>query len=77
VCTEASFAYNFRRSSSGSDSIHSKHHYSFSTYQKWKTEKDNECQILSWLVCETSGVGAKKSAVKLKYKECMQIPSKN
>ena len=45
---------------------------SLATYQKGKTELDNDCRTLSWLDCETSGVGAKKTMEKLKCKVCIQ-----
>ena len=38
------------------------------TYHKWKTEMDKECNTLSWLDCETSGAGARKTVEKLKCK---------
>ena len=49
---------------------------SYSTFQKWKTELDKECNTLPWLECETSGVGSKKSVVKLKCMVCVQFQSK-
>ena len=49
---------------------------SLATYQKWKTEMDQDCNTLSWLDCETSGAGAKKSVEKLKCKVCVQFQSK-
>ena len=48
---------------------------SLATYQKWKAELDQECNTLSWLDCETSGVGAKKTVEKLKCKVCVQYQS--
>ena len=45
------------------------------TYQKWKTEMDHDCRILSWLDCEASGVGTKKAVEKLKCKVCIQYQS--
>ena len=45
---------------------------SLAIHQKWKTEMDQECNALSWLDCETSGAGAKKTVKKLKCKVCIQ-----
>lgn len=46
------------------------------TFQKWKTELEKECHTLSWLACETTGVGAKKSVVKLRCSVCVQYQSR-
>ena len=47
------------------------------TFQKWKGDLDQEWYTLSWLDCETSGVGSKKTVEKekLKCKVCMQFQS--
>ena len=69
-----------RQSSSSQDdsatSSSKKRQVSFATFQKWKMELDRECKTLSWLDCETSGVGSKKSVVKLKCKVCVQYQTK-
>ena len=49
---------------------------SVATFQKWKMELDKECHTLSWLDCEVSGVGSKKSVIKLKCKVCVQFQDK-
>ncbi len=49
---------------------------SLATFQEWKTELDKEYHTLSWLDCVTSGVGTKKSVVKLKCKVCVQFQAK-
>ena len=49
---------------------------SLATYQKWKSGMDKDCPTMSWLGCETSGVGAKKTVDKLKCKVCIQFQSK-
>ena len=48
---------------------------SLATYQKWKTELDQECRTLSWLECETIGTGARKTVEQLKCKVCIQYRS--
>lgn len=63
------------QSASGSDSA-GKQHVSFSTHQKQKTELEKDFQTISWLDCEMSGVGVKKTVVKLKCTVCMNFESK-
>ena len=38
----------------------------YSTYQKWKTELDRDCQTVSWLECDTEVSGKKKIVTKLR-----------
>ena len=33
---------------------------SHATFLKWKVELDKECHTMSWLECETAGVGTEK-----------------
>ena len=49
---------------------------SFATFQKWKTELEKECKTLTWLDCETSGTGARKTVDKLKCSVCIKYESK-
>ena len=56
-----------------SDSCNAKRRsVSLATYHKWKTEMDQECSTLSWLDCETSGAGPRKTVVKLRCKVCIK-----
>ena len=56
-----------------SDSCNAKRRsVSLATYHKWKTEIDQECSTLSWLDCETSGAGPRKTVVKLRCKVCIK-----
>ena len=43
---------------------------------KWKTELNKECNTLSWLECESNGLGTRKIVEKLKCKVCVQDESK-
>ena len=45
----------------------------YSTFQKWRQELDKECRTVSWLDCETSDAGGKKTATKLKCKVCIKF----
>ena len=46
---------------------------SLPTYYKWKMEIDKECNTLSWLDCETSGAGGRKTVEKLKCKQVQGV----
>lgn len=65
-----------RLSSDSQASASKRRKVSHATFLKWKTELDKECQTLSWLDCETAGVGAKKTVVKLLCKACVRFQSK-
>jgi hypothetical protein len=63
-------------SSSSTDSTAAKRRkVSHSTFQKWNIDLDKECHTLSWLDCETSGIGMKKTVERLKCKVCIQFQS--
>ena len=70
------FAFYVKRLSS--DSLSSKscnakwRRVSLATYHKWKMVMDQECSTLSWIDCEASGAGPRKTVVKLKSKVCIQ-----
>ena len=49
---------------------------SHATFLKWKVELDRECHTMSWLECETAGVGTRKSVVKLRCKVCTKFVAK-
>ncbi len=49
---------------------------SFATYQKWKGELDKDFSTLTWLDCETSGTGTKKTVEKLKCAACIKYESR-
>ena len=66
-----------KRLSSNSDSFEAKRRkVSLSTYNKWRTEMDKDCNTLSWLECETSGTAGKKTVEKLMCEVCIQFQSK-
>ena len=72
------FLPRFMKRASEFDSLSStvkRRKVSLATYQKWETEMDQDCGTLSWLDCETSGVGTKKTVEKLKYKVYIQYRS--
>lgn len=67
-----------KRSSTDSESTTSdpkRRKVSYSTYQKWKVELDRECNTLTWLDCDTSGSGTKKTVEKLKCTVCIKYAS--
>ena len=59
-------------SGSGEGSALKKRRVSLSTFYKWKTELNKECNTLSWLECESNGLGTRKIVEKLKCKACIQ-----
>ena len=61
-------------SDSGSDecSALKKRRVSLAIFYKWKMELNKECNTLSWLECESNGLGTRKTVEKLKCKVCIQ-----
>lgn len=45
----------------------------YTTYQKWKTELDCECQTVTWLDCDTELSGRKKLVTKLRCSVCAKF----
>ena len=48
----------------------------FTTFQKWQRDLNHECQMKSWLDCDTEKEGAKKVVTKLKCKVCTEFVEK-
>ena len=45
----------------------------YSTYQKWMTELDRDCQTVTWLECDTEVSGKKKIVTKLRCAVCSKF----
>ena len=45
----------------------------YSTYQKWKTELDRDCQTITWLDCDTEVSGEKKIVTRLRCAVCSKF----
>ena len=45
----------------------------YSTYQKWKTELDHDCQTITWLDCDTEVSGEKKIVTRLRCAVCSKF----
>ena len=48
----------------------------YETFKKWQCDLDKECQLMSWLDCETAPEGRKKVVEKLKCKVCTEYVNK-
>ena len=48
----------------------------YATYQKWKSELDRDCQIVSWLDCESKVVVGKRIVSKLRCSTCAKFKVK-
>ena len=49
---------------------------SYSTFQKWRTELDKDCKSITWLECDTTVTGGRKTVTKLKCGVCVKFKSK-
>ena len=45
----------------------------YATYQKWKSDTDQECLIVTWLDCDTELSGRKKIVTKLRCSVCAKF----
>ena len=48
----------------------------YSTFLKWQTELDKDCQSGSWLDCEVNNEGGKRVVAKLRCKVCLKFKAK-
>ena len=48
----------------------------YSTFLKWQTELDKDCQTGSWLDCEVNNEGGKRVVAKLRCKVCLKFKAK-
>ena len=48
----------------------------YSTFLKWQTELDKDCQTRSWLDCEVNNEGGKRVVAKLRCKVCLKFKAK-
>ena len=51
---------------------HSKRRVTYDTFTKWKRDLDKDCQMVTWLDCETITVNGKKTVTKPKCKLCIR-----
>jgi len=69
-----------KRPRSFSDSVTTteakKRSVSYSTYIKWRSELDKQCQTLSWLDCDLIGKDGKRTVDRLKCKVCLKYNSR-
>ena len=48
----------------------------YSTFLKWQTELDKDCQTRYWLDCEVNNEGGKRVVAKLRCKVCLKFKAK-
>ena len=48
----------------------------YATFTKWKTDMDKDCQMVTWLICDTKLQAGKKYVTKLRCSVCTKFRSK-